>query len=133
MAHVLSNLGRSLTLAGRHHEAIEVLDRVRAGDVELAQSQTFRRRTVALDPMLTVLLPDRRFEIAPDLALFEREMDREFPEVRREDAAVLNPSDVGPPRLTGKDGELTACRTSGRPRRWRRRRRRRSRRSCRSS
>ncbi|MCU0685303.1 MAG: phytoene dehydrogenase [Polyangiaceae bacterium] len=51
--------------------------------VELAQSQTFRRRTVALDPMLTVLLPGRRFEIAPDLALFEREMDREFPEVRR--------------------------------------------------
>lgn len=50
---------------------------------ELAQSQTFRRRTVALDPMLTVLLPGRRFEIAPDLALFEREMDREFPEVRR--------------------------------------------------
>ena len=51
--------------------------------VELAQSQTFKRRGVALDPMLTVLLPDRRFELPPDLGLFEREIEREFPEVRR--------------------------------------------------
>jgi hypothetical protein len=51
--------------------------------VELAQSQTFRRRTVSLDPMLTVLMPDRRFELPPDGVLFEREIDREFPEVKR--------------------------------------------------
>jgi phytoene dehydrogenase-like protein len=51
--------------------------------VELAQSQTFRRRAEPLDPMLSVLMPGRRFELAPDLSLFEREIDREFPEVRR--------------------------------------------------
>lgn len=51
--------------------------------VELAQSQTFKRKLVALDPMLSVVAPDRRYEIPPDLALFEREIDREFPEVRR--------------------------------------------------
>ncbi|MFO0659060.1 MAG: phytoene dehydrogenase [Polyangiaceae bacterium] len=51
--------------------------------VELAQSQTFRRRAEPLDPMVSVLMPGRRFELAPDLALFEREIDREFPEVRR--------------------------------------------------
>ena len=51
--------------------------------VELAQSQTFRRRVEPLDPMLSILMPGKRFELAPDLALFEREMDREFPEVRR--------------------------------------------------
>lgn len=51
--------------------------------VELAQSQTFRRRTVQLDPMLSVLMPGRRFELPPDRSLFEREIEREFPEVRR--------------------------------------------------
>lgn len=51
--------------------------------VELAQSQTFRRRTTALDPMLSVVMPGRRFDLPPDLVLFEREIDREFPEVRR--------------------------------------------------
>jgi hypothetical protein len=50
---------------------------------ELAQSQVFRRRLVPLDPMLTVMLPDRRFELPPDLELLQQEMDREFPEVRR--------------------------------------------------
>jgi hypothetical protein len=50
---------------------------------ELAQSQIFRRRLVPLDPMLSVLLPDRRFELPPDLELLQREIDREFPEVRR--------------------------------------------------
>lgn len=42
-----------------------------------------------------------------------------FPEVRREDAAVLNPSDVGSHPVK-KDGELTDLRTSNRQRRWRR-------------
>src|SRR5579864_9148715 len=51
--------------------------------VELAQSQTFRRRTQTLDPMLQALLPGRRIDLPPDTTLFAREIDREFPEVRR--------------------------------------------------
>jgi phytoene dehydrogenase-like protein len=51
--------------------------------VELAQTQTFRRRAIALDPMLQVLMPERRIELPPDVKLFEREIEREFPEVRR--------------------------------------------------
>src|SRR5258708_10687069 len=51
--------------------------------VELAQSQTFRRRTVALDPMFQVLAPRLRLEVAPDVELFAKEIDRNFPEVRR--------------------------------------------------
>ncbi len=50
---------------------------------ELAQSQVLRRRMVALDPMMSVLLPGRRFEVPPDLEIFQREADREFGEVRR--------------------------------------------------
>ncbi len=50
---------------------------------ELAQSQVFRRRLAPLDPMLHVLLPDRRLELPPDLELLQQEIDREFPEVRR--------------------------------------------------
>lgn len=50
---------------------------------ELAQSQTFRRRTAPLDPMLTVMTPGKRFELPPDRALFEREIEREFPEIKR--------------------------------------------------
>ncbi len=51
--------------------------------VELAQSQTFRRHMLPLDPMLQVLTPERRLELPPDTALFGREIEREFPEVRR--------------------------------------------------
>jgi phytoene dehydrogenase-like protein len=51
--------------------------------LELAQSQTFRRRAVALDPMVQVLLPRQRIELPPDMRLFEREIEREFPGVRR--------------------------------------------------
>jgi glycine/D-amino acid oxidase-like deaminating enzyme len=51
--------------------------------VELAQSQTFNRRTLALDPMLQVLTPKRALDLPPDTELFAREIDREFPEVRR--------------------------------------------------
>ncbi len=51
--------------------------------VELAQSQTFKRRMRSVDPMLQVLMPGRRIEMPPATELFAREIDREFPEVRR--------------------------------------------------
>jgi phytoene dehydrogenase-like protein len=51
--------------------------------VELAQSQTFRRRMRPVDPMLQVMMPGRRVEMPPATDLFAREIDREFPEVRR--------------------------------------------------
>lgn len=51
--------------------------------VELAQSQTFRRRLVSLDPMLQVLTPSARLELPPDTELFGREIEREFPAIRR--------------------------------------------------
>jgi phytoene dehydrogenase-like protein len=50
---------------------------------ELAQSPRFRRRTEPLDPMFCVLAEGRRIEVAPDLDLFSREVEREFPEVRQ--------------------------------------------------
>lgn len=50
---------------------------------ELAQSQQFRRRVSALDPMFGWLSPGRRLEVPPDMELFVREIDREFPEVRQ--------------------------------------------------
>jgi len=51
--------------------------------VELAQSQTFRRRVFPLDPMFQVLAPGLRLEVPPDVTLFGHEIDRAFPEVRR--------------------------------------------------
>lgn len=51
--------------------------------VELAQSQTFRRRLSSLDPMLQVLASDLRLDLPPDTQLFAREIDREFSAVRR--------------------------------------------------
>jgi len=51
--------------------------------VELAQSQTFRRRTLPLDPMFQVLAPKLRLEVPPDVQLFAKEVDRTYPEVRR--------------------------------------------------
>ena len=50
---------------------------------ELAQSQTFRRRVTQLDPMFQVLSPGRRLDVPPDPARFGKEIDREFPGVRR--------------------------------------------------
>ena len=50
---------------------------------ELAQSQSFRRHARPLDPMLQVLAPRLRLSIPADGALLGREIDREFPEVRR--------------------------------------------------
>lgn len=50
---------------------------------ELAQTQSFRRRLTTIDPMFTVVLPDQRLDLPPDIELFEREIEREFPEVRQ--------------------------------------------------
>lgn len=50
---------------------------------ELAQSPQFRRRTTPLDPMFVMLNEGRRVEVPPDMELFGREIDREFPEVRQ--------------------------------------------------
>lgn len=68
---------RSFSLLGASSPAF------RRALVELAQSQTFRRKTTPLDPMLSVIQPVRRYEVPPDLERFGREIDREFPEVRR--------------------------------------------------
>ena len=51
--------------------------------VELAQSQMFRRRARSPDPMLQIFEPRQRTSIPTDEALLAREIDREFPEVRR--------------------------------------------------
>jgi phytoene dehydrogenase-like protein len=50
---------------------------------ELAQSPQFRRRTQTLDPMFAVISEGHRLELPPDVELFAREIDREFPEVRQ--------------------------------------------------
>lgn len=50
---------------------------------ELAHSQAWRRRVQPVEPMLQCLVPGRRFEVPPDAELFSREVDREFPEMRR--------------------------------------------------
>ena len=50
---------------------------------ELAQSPQFRRRATPLDPMFVVLSEGRRIEVPPDMDLFGREIEREFPEVRQ--------------------------------------------------
>jgi putative NAD(P)-binding protein len=51
--------------------------------VELAQSQTFRRRLVPIDPMFQILAPRLRLDVPPDVGAFGKEIDREYPEVRR--------------------------------------------------
>lgn len=51
--------------------------------VELAQTQNFRRLTTPLDPMFAFLDGDLRFEIPPDVDLFGREIQREFPELQQ--------------------------------------------------
>ena len=60
--------------------------------VELAQSQTFRRRTLALDPMFQVLARRLRLEVPPEVQLFGKEIDRVFPEVRRISATATPPA-----------------------------------------
>ena len=51
--------------------------------VELAQSQTWRRRAQPCSPMLQILAPRRRVDFPPDVALLYREIEREMPELRR--------------------------------------------------
>ncbi|HET9960401.1 MAG TPA: phytoene dehydrogenase [Polyangiaceae bacterium] len=68
---------RSFTLLGASCPAFRKLLQ------ELAYSPQFRRRTQNLDPMFSVLYEGRRVEVAPDMELFAREIDREFPEVRQ--------------------------------------------------
>jgi len=50
---------------------------------ELGLAQSFRRRAHALEPAFQLALPGHRFEISADEAELEREVEREFPEVRR--------------------------------------------------
>jgi hypothetical protein len=50
---------------------------------ELAHSQSFRRHVATLDPMLQILAPRLRLSVHADGALLGREIEREFPEVRR--------------------------------------------------
>jgi len=50
---------------------------------ELAQTPRFRRRLKNLDPMFSFMMPGRRVQVPPDIELFAREVDREFPEVRQ--------------------------------------------------
>jgi phytoene dehydrogenase-like protein len=51
--------------------------------VELAQSQTWKRRVAQASPMMQILAPRRRLDVPPDMALFGREIERECPELRR--------------------------------------------------
>ncbi len=48
---------------------------------ELAQTQRFRQLTQPLDPMFSLLSTTTRFEVAPDIELFSREIEREYPEI----------------------------------------------------
>lgn len=50
---------------------------------ELALHQLFRRRATQIDPALQLCLPRSRFELARDEVALEREIEREFPEVKR--------------------------------------------------
>jgi phytoene dehydrogenase-like protein len=50
---------------------------------DLAYTQTWRRQIHTLSPMVQFALVDRRFEIPADGDLFEREVEREFPALRR--------------------------------------------------
>ncbi|MFO0757273.1 MAG: phytoene dehydrogenase [Byssovorax sp.] len=70
-------LRRAFTLLGASSPAF------RKVVVELAQSQTWKRRLVAASPMFQVLAPKRRIDVPPDMTLFGREIDRELPELRR--------------------------------------------------
>lgn len=50
---------------------------------ELAITQAFRRQATVVDPAFQVAMPGHRFDLALDPAHLDREIDREFPEVRR--------------------------------------------------
>jgi phytoene dehydrogenase-like protein len=76
-------LGRHVLRRNAFSMGIAAAPAFRRALVELAQTQTFRRRAVPLDPMVQFLSPGFRMDLPPDLGLFEREIDREFCEVRR--------------------------------------------------
>lgn len=50
---------------------------------ELALHQLFRRRAAAMDPAYQVALPGHRFDVPLDPELLDREIEREFPEIKR--------------------------------------------------
>jgi phytoene dehydrogenase-like protein len=50
---------------------------------ELALQPLFRRHARAVDPSLQIALPGHRFDLALERTDLEREIDREFPEVKR--------------------------------------------------
>lgn len=50
---------------------------------ELGLGQNFRRSAQALEPALQVALPGHRFDVPGDDAALDREIEREFPEVKR--------------------------------------------------
>jgi len=49
---------------------------------ELALLQVFRRRATAMDPAFQVVLPKHRIDLPPKPEHFERELDRELPDVK---------------------------------------------------
>jgi phytoene dehydrogenase-like protein len=49
---------------------------------DLAQSQTFRRRTKRAEPSFSLLTPEHRLQAWPDRAAFQAETKREFPDVQ---------------------------------------------------
>lgn len=50
---------------------------------ELAIHQMFRRRATTLDPGLQIAVPGHRFDLPQEDTALEREIEREFPEVKR--------------------------------------------------
>lgn len=62
---------------------------------ELAVHQTFRRQAVTMDPILQVALPGHRVDLALDDADLDREIEREFPEVKRPVEDFLHRVDRG--------------------------------------
>lgn len=50
---------------------------------DLAQTQTWRRRIEQVSPVVQFALPNSRFEVPADPAIFDGEVEREFPELRR--------------------------------------------------
>ncbi len=57
---------------------------------ELAHTQTWRRRAVAVDPSLQLLLTTGRLDVPADKELFARELEREAFDVRRQVAALYD-------------------------------------------
>ena len=50
---------------------------------DLAQSPSFRRRLLTLDPMFAMRAPGCTLEVPPEPAAFAAEIEREFPEIRQ--------------------------------------------------